>query len=288
MIISHIIGGLGNQMFQYAAGRAFADSRNTQLKLDLSDMAGYQLRSYALDQFAIRAEIADPTEIPARKPKGLKAKLGQLRGRHKSQTVRYVEPSLRFDPEVRELPEPVHLTGYFQSERYFNDFAAEIRRDFALAQPFTAERQQVFDAIRTASKPVSVHVRRGDYVSNAHANSVHGTCEPAWYDMAIAQMIESLPDATFFLFSDDPQWAKDNIAFPRPVTLVEPGSDGRDAQDMQLMAACHSHIVANSSFSWWGAWLNPNPEKRVIAPKQWFRSKEMDATDLVPESWKRV
>ena len=135
---------------------------------------------------------------------------------------------------------------------------------------------------------VSVHVRRGDYVSDSAANKVHGTCTPDYYQRAIAMVDSRTSDAHFFVFSDDIAWVRSAIDFGSRATFVSHNTGSDSFRDMQLMAACRQHIVANSSFSWWGAWLDPRPDKVVMAPRTWFASEKLDTRDLVPADWIRL
>ncbi|KAA3521148.1 alpha-1,2-fucosyltransferase [Agrobacterium rosae] len=287
MIITRIVGGLGNQMFQYAAGRALSLASGQPLKLDLTEMNRDRLRALQLDQFNIKGDIASLDEVPARQRNSVFGRI-VTSVKNRSRVPQRVEKSAQFDPAILLIREPVHLSGYWQTEKYFADYADIIRADFSLKQPYSAERQKTLTLIAEAQSAVSVHVRRGDYVTNPTANSIHGTCEPEWYAAAMQNIASKIKDATFFVFSDDPQWARQNLATIGKMTFIEPQSDGRDGEDMHLMAACHSHIIANSTFSWWGAWLNPRADKRVIAPARWFRSQAHDNRDLVPSVWERL
>lgn len=287
MIVTNIVGGLGNQMFQYAAGRRLALHRGTSLKLDLSVMAGYTVHGYALRDFRVVAEDAGPADLPAPPRRGLMGKIDRLLGTGPKGPRRVAEKAYTFDPEILELSDDVLLVGYWQSARYFDDVADTIRSDFSLAEPLSP-RGAALAAEIAGTTAVSVHVRRGDYVTNPEANAFHGTCSPDWYTAAMARMVEIWGDPTFFVFSDDPAWARENLSATRPMVFVEPQTGGRDAEDMMLMASCRGHVIANSSFSWWGAWLDPRDDKRVIAPSRWFRAEGMDTRDLIPQSWERL
>lgn len=286
-VIAHIVGGLGNQMFQYAAGRSLSVATDQELKLDLTSMEKYTRRRFALGQFEIKATAATSRDLPAtRKRSSVVHRMLQMwssrtPGRH------VVEKDQGFDPEVLDLTGPVYLEGYWQSEKYFSAISDTIRSDFSLAAAFTPPRMAVLNQIKSTNA-VSVHVRRGDYVTNPHANAVHGILEPSWYQGAMSRMAGRVGDATFFVFSDDPVWAQANLPQTWPTIFVEPQDDGLDAQDMHLMAACGNHVIANSTFSWWGAWLNPEPAKHVIAPLKWFKSTAHSDKDLVPADWERL
>lgn len=284
MIITRIVGGLGNQMFQYAAGRALSLANDELLKLDLTEMSRYKLRPLQLDQFNIKGEVARENEVPARPRKSLFGRLSTaLKNRNRIPQVIEVKPE--FDPNILDIRGSAHLSGYWQSEKYFAGYADIIRDDFSLRQPMSDERQKTLTLIQNAERAISVHVRRGDYVSNPTANAIHGTCEPEWYKLAMENMAARHASPTFFVFSDDPDWARQNLEPIGQMIYVEPQTDGRDGEDMHLMAACHSHVIANSTFSWWGAWLNPRQDKQVIAPKVWFKSETHGNSDLVPEAW---
>ncbi|MBP1874247.1 hypothetical protein J2Z19_003971 [Ensifer adhaerens] len=288
MIITRILGGLGNQMFQYAAGRSLASASGQTLKLDLTEMQRYKTWAFGLEQFAIQAESARPDEVPAKPGRGLFNKVKSRLLPKTSPCLIAKERANTFDAAILDLRGPVHLQGYWQTEKYFASVADVIRKEFGLRAPFSAARQEVLQQVRAADAPVSVHVRRGDYVSNPSANSIHGTCEPEWYAEAMRQMAARFDNPSFFVFSDDPAWARANLPSWPSMIFVEPQADGQDGEDMHLMAACRAHIIANSTFSWWGAWLNPNVEKHVIAPAQWFRSKDHDASDILPATWQRL
>ncbi|MCC2612213.1 alpha-1,2-fucosyltransferase [Neorhizobium sp. Rsf11] len=286
-VIAHIVGGLGNQMFQYAMGRSLSIATNQELKLDLTSMEKYTRRRFALGQFDIKATAAASRDLPATRKRSSVVRRMQQIWRSRSPGRHVVEKGQAFDPEVLGLTGPVYLEGYWQSEKYFSAISDTIRRDFNLASPFTPPRAAVLNRIKS-SNAVSVHVRRGDYVTNPHANAVHGTLEPSWYQGAMSRMAERMGDVTFFVFSDDPAWARANLPETWPVIFIEPQDDDLDAQDMHLMAACRNHIIANSTFSWWGAWLNPEPAKHVIAPLNWFKSAAHIEKDLVPADWERL
>lgn len=287
MIITRIVGGLGNQMFQYAVGRALALAKDDVLKLDLTEMGRYKLRPLQLDQFNIKGDVARQNEVPARARNSFFGKLSTaLKNRRRIPQVIEAKPG--FDPQILAITGSAHLSGYWQSEKYFAAHADIIRDDFSLRQPMSDERQKTLARIQGTECAISVHVRRGDYVSNPTANAIHGTCEPQWYRLAMENMAARYTAPTFFVFSDDPDWARQNLETVGPMVYVQPQADGRDGEDMHLMAACHSHVIANSTFSWWGAWLNPREAKHVIAPKAWFRSEAHRNWDLLPESWSNL
>lgn len=291
-VITSLIGGLGNQMFQYAAGRALADRHNAKLLLDISGFENYQLRRYELEDLNIRAEIATQDELAAFKPSHhiRNGRPGRILRRlvtifNPFKTVRtYQEPSFAYAPKLNELTPPVHLTGYWQSERYFLKQAEIIRHDFSLKSPLNAECQKIIHQIHQTPS-VSLHVRRGDYVSDTTTAQFHGTCSLDYYREAVKYIAERVSHPHFFIFSDDLDWVSKNLHLNYHTTLVDVNGPDRGVADMAMMKECQHHIIANSSFSWWGAWLNPSSEKIVIAPQHWFNQATHDTSDLIPTTW---
>lgn len=288
MIISHIIGGLGNQMFQYAAGRALAIAHQQPLLLDIKDFADYPLhQGFELTRvFNAAISTASTAEIQNvlgwQANKRIKTRLTYprwaiLRNRHF-----IVEPHFNYWAGIQQLPSSAYLFGYWQSERYFQDIANVIRTDFAFKQPFSEKNADLAQQISQVNA-VSIHVRRGDYVQNPAANAVHGLCSLAYYQAAVFAMSQRVEQPCFFVFSDDIEWVKANL--PLSSCQYISHNQGIDSyNDMRLMSLCQHHIIANSSFSWWGAWLNPSPTKIVIAPKKWF-AIDNNISDLLPQEW---
>jgi hypothetical protein len=288
MVVTRIIGGLGNQMFQYAMARAASLRLDTNLKLDVSGFKTYPLHAYGLNHFKVVGEFAEKNKYIVGKPKTF---LEQVKIRMGWSTVlpNYLEDGLEFDAKVFGLKGDVYLDGYWQSEQYFLDFEKKIREDFSFKTAPDSDNQEHLDQINSVLA-VSVHIRRGDYVNNPTINAIHGTCDLDYYQRAIEFLRARIPSDPlhFFIFSDDPEWVRENVNFGTATTFVSHNDATRNYEDMRLMSACKHHIIANSSFSWWGAWLNANPDKIVVAPKQWFRSASLSSTDIVPDSWNRL
>jgi hypothetical protein len=282
-IRTKLMGGLGNQMFQYAAGRALSTRTGLPLLLDTSPLLHPSHRQYELAAFHIQAEVLHTS---VSEPKTWLHKLG-LRGTSKAKT----QPTLReahfhFDPRFSDITGACVLDGYWQSERYFADIAATVRNDF---HPRTIDtRTQSLAQDMGGPNVVSLHVRRGDYVTNPEASQHHGLCSMDYYQHAMQLIREKVPGVEFRIFTDDPDWV--SHAFPRahPWRVIEDWAGKPAWVDMWLMSQCSHHIVANSSYSWWGAWLNPSPDKLVVAPARWFKDAPHDTTDLIPASWLRV
>jgi hypothetical protein len=297
LVITRLIGGLGNQMFQYAAGRALALRRGAALKLDVTGFAAvgnHTKRRYELDSLPIHASAASDVDLAlfdrASKARSLRLDrvLRSLRvGRRDGAWPIYREPHFQFDPTMPELQAPVYLDGYWQSERYFSDIAGVLRQEFAAEAPSDRENEALAAGIN-AVNAVSLHVRRGDYVDDPNTNRFHGICSAGYYQRAVDYVTTRVGAPHLFVFSDDPQWTRANLRFAVPVTFVDANPPHRGYLDMRLMARCRHHVVANSSFSWWGAWLNPSREKVVVAPRHWFSASGNDTSDLLPPNWVRL
>jgi hypothetical protein len=288
-IISHVIGGLGNQMFQYAAGRSLSIAHDVQLLLDVRDFAGYRLHQgfELMRVFGCSAAVADSQDVrdvlgwqSSRLVRRVLARpaLRFLRHRHL-----IVEPHFNYWANIAQILPPAYLMGYWQSERYFTDVADIIRRDFTFKQPLSPENQKVAEQIG-ATNAVSLHVRRGDYLSSAKTLATHGVCSLAYYENAVRCITARVEDANFFVFSDDLDWVRSNLRIDHPCHFVDNNTGIGSYADMRLMSLCKHHIIANSSFSWWGAWLNSYQEKMVVAPRQWFANNN-DVKDLFPHDW---
>jgi len=295
MIIVNLVGGLGNQMFQYACARALAIELRMPLKVTLDMFGAYTSHNGPeLERvFSLKLDVAQLAE--------LRRMIGTL---CVSPTVRRALVIKLFSPlrGTRFIAEPHYcywdglldraraggyLQGYWQNERYFLKHTATIRSDFTFRQPPSGQNVELARTILD-SIAVSVHVRRGDYVSNAKALAMYGTCTPEYYFKAIEILRQRVPEARLFAFSDDPQWVAEVLAPRYPgLVLVDHNRAEDSYNDMRLMSLCQHHIIANSSFSWWGAWLNPDPGKIVVAPRNWFVNGT-DSTDLIPETYIRL
>jgi hypothetical protein len=198
------------------------------------------------------------------------------------------EKHFNFDKSVLFLRDDIYLQGYWQSEKYFKDISHIIRREFTLREPLSEASQQIAQKIKTSANSVSLHIRRGDYISNPTTNSVHGVCSLRYYQECVQVLNEKVGDVSLFVFSDDPVWVKENLSYKYSMIFVNHNGVEHAFEDMHLMSLCQHNIIANSSFSWWGAWLNNNPHKVVLAPKHWFRKEDIDTKDLIPDNWIRV
>lgn len=293
MVISQILGGLGNQMFQYAAGRALSLATQQPLLLDLRSFAGYSLHNGFELERVFSAPIS-PAEAQA-----VAGVLGRWRAWDLSRKLLKrvpcawlhgphlaIEPHYHYWPGLLESQKPRYLMGYWQSEKYFRSFEKTIRADFSFRTPLTGLNLEVAEGMQ-ACRSVSLHIRRGDYVTHAPTAKMLNVCSLDYYRNAIAYIAEKVESPHFFLFSDDIAWVKANLDLPFEKTYVEHNRGADSYRDMQLMHLCRHHVIANSSFSWWGAWLNPRQDKIVVAPEAWFCDGRTDG-DLIPDAWVRL
>jgi len=272
MKIIKIQGGLGNQLFQYAYGRSLELS-GIKIVFDISFFAGRKAsidtsRDFKLDNFNLQTKA-----LFVNKKLSLLNLLKKCFGK------------LGF-----------HKERFYQSEKYFKNCAENIRKEFTLAKPLSPASLEMSQRIMRTPQSISLHIRRGDYVLDNNTNAYHGVCGAEYYTKALDLLRSKVgpkfnqQDAAIFVFcefSEDIAWAKTNIAFPCPVHFVS-RPEIPDFEEICLMSLCKHNIVANSSFSWWGAWLNANQGKIVIAPARWFAKKQPAEADIVSSSWLRV
>lgn len=292
MIIVKLVGGLGNQMFQYAFGRNLARIKQAELKLDITGFETYKLHTYGLSHLNIKESIATSIEIyRLTKYAPRKGKVWRLRNYLFADTSIYIKEKrnmeFRFDPTVVSIGDTAYLDGYWQNEKYFKDTEEIIRKEFVV-KGIMGDKDKVAAQSITHTNSVGVHIRRGDYITNAKVNAIHGACDINYYLRAAEIIAAKTPNPYFFVFSDDHKWVKKNIAFACPATYVAHNGADKNYQDLRLMSMCRHNIIANSTFSWWGARLNANPDKIVVAPKRWQNDPTRDASDLIPKTWIKI
>ena len=287
MVITRLTGGLGNQLFQYALGRALANSQRTILKLDVSAFETYKLHAYSLHHFNLRAAIASPSDCARFYSSSMTKRLRRLAARLVGNPYHTVKERtlFKYDPSQFPRTHNLYLHGYWQTEKYFNDITSILRSELTfktMADPVNADFAV---QIQQKTNAVCIHVRRADYVSDAQANAFHGTCSLDYYRRAMTKLADSVVNPHFFVFSDDPVWTRANLYLDKPATFVSHNKADHNYEDLRLMSLCKHFIIANSYFSWWGAWLNPNDNKIVVAPKKWIQTPESHPNDILPPSW---
>lgn len=292
MIISNLVGGLGNQMFQYACGRAVSLRTRQPLRLATDQFSLYRQHNglELLRVFEISVQQASQEDLVSLLGMQARPRLRRILARPSMSWVTcskwYNEPHLDYWAGIREIDHSSYIHGYWQSEQYFADFADVIRNDFTYRSDWDALDLAVRE--RMASAPsASLHVRRGDYLKGKFKN-IYAACDVAYYISAVRILREKYHGLNLFAFSDEPEWVEKYLE-PElgRIEVVSHNIGPRSANDMRLMSSADHNIIANSSFSWWGAWLNPNIAKTVIAPKTWFSDQRPTPT-LIPSTWIRL
>ena len=286
------MGGLGNQMFQYSAAKALAERHKVPLKVDLSFLndrsakENFTFREYELGCFNKVTEIASKEEISIFKRQNrFYRSMMTLVGM--SMPLHYYEQSFNYNELFNQLPKDTLLEGYFQSEKYFIQIRSLLLETFKWRSPASGINLSLIENIKSTTS-VSLHIRRGDFAENKAINSFHGLCDINYYCRAITHVNLNTQNPTFFIFSDDINWAKKELKMTSKVIYIDHNIGKESYWDMRLMSYCKHNIIANSSFSWWAAWLNENQSKIVCAPEKWFNDTTIDTSDLIPNTWKRI
>jgi hypothetical protein len=299
MVIVNLKGGLGNQMFQYAAAKALAVrlgvplAADLDLLLDRTPRANAVFRDYDLDLFGLPLARASPQQLaPFRRPGRTRWQRLKRRLYCWPRRIYYRERNFNFDADLLRARigwgGGVYLDGYWQSPRYFQSIQDEVRRDFTFRHVLSSAAAGLLHQI-ASTESVLVSVRRTDYLNN----DLYRVCTERYFNLAVAKMSVLLRRPRFYVFGDDLDWCRHHFSQPERFTVVGPEYAGpKFGTYLQLMTACRHAIIANSTFAWWAAWLNPQPGKVVMAPAVWFSDRAPDncrtVPDLIPESWKRV
>lgn len=287
MIIVQLTGGLGNQMFQYAFAKRLALKHSTSLKLDLSFFETYEWHEYSLAPFNIEEQIATYHEIKKAKgiPKNFLLKLLHKYNLIPKSGQLLVESSLKYDETLSgKSTTSTYLEGYFQSEKYFEAIADDIKKDFVVKQPAVGHNLDLLNKI-DKDNSICLHIRRGNYANIPEVTKAHGLIALEYYYKAIDYISQRVTEPVFYIFSDDIDWAKENLKISNAHIFIDNNDDKTDFEDIRMLSRCKHNIIANSTFSWWGAWLNSNPEKIIIAPKKWFNDTSRNSDDIIPTNW---
>lgn len=297
-IVVSLYGGLGNQLFQYATGKSIALKNNLDLILDLkwfeeqktSKDKTVTSREFALEPFALDI-FTQVVGLPTQKFDGF---FNRFLRNYNKLTLKnhegykiYKEKNFKFDEKVTSLNAPIWLDGYWQSFKYFEDIRGLLQSELNIRENLSPASKDILLKIENKNA-ICIHVRRGDYISNKSAAAFHGTCDLRYYKKGLELLRPWSNNSHCFIFSDEPDWVKNNITFPVQATVVSNNSASTAHEDLYLMSSCNDFIIANSSFSWWGAWLSSSKNKRVIAPKTWFTNQDIDTSDLIPNHWTRI
>ncbi|MFT5663605.1 MAG: hypothetical protein ACI9YO_002934 [Gammaproteobacteria bacterium] len=285
-IIVGLCGGLGNQLFQYAAGRALSLKLGVPVELDHSWFAGSKDRSYTLSEFKINATPCIGLPIISKKIKALESKVSRKYFSQRMGVPIFRETSFNFMREFEEISQPVFLQGYWQSEKYFDRFSEQIRKELTFSNSVPKKCNALMESI-SKTQSICIHIRRGDYISNSKTRKIFHACSLDYYKENVNRLCKNLTNPHCFVFSDDCEWARSNIKLNIPYTIVDINEANEAHLDLLLMSLCNDFVIANSSFSWWGAWLGSFKNKRIVAPKNWFIRHDINTDDLIPSNWER-
>ncbi len=293
MVISKIISGLGNQLFQYAVGRQISIEKRVSLKLDITFFESQDLRSYKLNNYNINADIASSEEVKyflykynnSLLPSKVLRKVEKLLPRTKRKLFKEEVP-WQFEPELFKVSSNIYIDGYWQHYKYFENIDPVIFKELTIKNPYTDFAKSTMNDINNNESSVSIHIRRGDYITDKQANNLMGVLPLSYYYSAVDMIKQRIVNPTFYIFSDDLDWARNNLKISSSCYYID---GGKDYFDLDLMSNCKHNIIANSSFSWWGAFLNTNINKIVIAPKQWVLSENINKNiELIFPSWIKI
>lgn len=295
MIIVELTGGLGNQLFQYAIGKALSVDSNDQLLFDTSSYLWDKLRNYELNIFNFNVPIATVEDVqkihnssPLFTDRILYKVLGRSIPYYRFPIIK--EQSFTFDSDFKKFRKRnVYLQGYWQSEKYFKHVRSIILKDLKINENVASYEMKMYkNMIIETQSSVSIHIRRGDYVSNPATTAYHGLCDLEYYNLAMQKMESHIETPTYFIFSDDKEYVKSVFGHIKNTIIIE--NVMHDYEELILMSMCNHNIIANSSFSWWGSWLNANEAPIIIAPRRWFNNPEMQlqTKDIIPDCWCKI
>lgn len=281
MQIVRLMGGLGNQMFQYAFGQVLGKDVLYDISWfdEVKTKKNATQRIYELDNFNADVKLVRIKKETNFYPKFIR----NIFSIPKYKNFIYEQLINVFQPEL--LNKEGIFEGYFQTEKYFADKREQIIKDFSVKNPLNYENFNMLKEIKEQPNSISIHIRRGDYVK--HSN-VHFLCGVNYYEKAINLISTKVKNPYFFIFSDDTDWVKNNLNIKSSYKIVNINSANNGYLDLELMKNCKHNIIANSTFSWWGAWLNTNPDKIVIAPKKWHLDNQHGEWDTIPEHWIQI
>ena len=288
IIYSCIHGGLGNQMFQYAIGLSVSLKNNVKYEIDLQKMKNYDLRDFSLNKFNISADVCDKSiskKFKSNKYKEFIEKVLNRFGVYLGDKF-YEKNEFYYDKSVFFM-DKVYLKGYWQSFKYFVPIRNIILEEFSLKKDLSNENSNTLEKIKSKKESVALHIRRGDYISNSKNNKLYNVVGLDYYKEAVEIVNKKIKNPTFFIFSDDIDWVAENLKISGEVFYASNKKVNIPEEELILMSKCKHNIIANSTFSWWGAWLNQNSNKNVIAPKCWMSTIEY-LDDLYPKDWIRI
>jgi len=293
MIIAELVGGLANQMVIYAAAKALSEHLQVELKLDIRKLSRDKKRNYALNHLNIETKTATKEEIDLVCQKSSSWIISKIK-----KTIRktcngnafgiYKEPAISLDPNFFSLTDNTYIKGSFINALYFTPIEKMLKHEFQIKSSLSNRTTELIKSI-TSSNSVSIHIRRGDYANEKKTNKIHGLIPIDYYKTAIDLISNRIKSPTFYVFSDDLSWVKNNLPNTQEMHFIDHTNGDTAYEDLHMMSLCKHNIIANSGFSYWAAWLNSNEEKLVISPKQWFADNKLnDRFKLIPEGWLKI
>lgn len=285
-------GGLGNQLFQYAFGKAIEFYTKIPVEFDdIKYLGKNPYRNYELSRYNTNVVLIDHTRKKSILKKilrelliikHLKNKVNVYKNK-KIEWIKLEDNSLTYCDKYKHIKKGMYIEGFYQCEEYFKEISDKIRQDFVFKEKLNDQNLEILNEIKS-SESVSLHIRRGDYLSC----SGYGILSVGYYKKGLDIIKDKLKDKDLkiFVFTEDTAWAKENIKFDVDTMFVNCNNSEEGYFDLELMRNCKHNIIANSSLSWWGAWLNNNPSKIVIAPDPWFI--DIVNSDIVPDEWIKV
>ncbi|MGZ0171051.1 MAG: alpha-1,2-fucosyltransferase [Planctomycetales bacterium] len=294
MIVTRLIGGLGNQMFQYAFGSYLANQTDQELLIDVSGFETYSLHALAINHFSISADQLAPGQrrrIPGRYQgtSRLRDAVRQLTGRFQRTDnapfkLRREKP-FGFHSRYLAPRRDLYLDGYWQSEAFFPDMRTRLRQEFNLSDPLSQQSTAIADQM-TQCESVAVHVRRGDYVTNPETGRIYRNLNADYYRACLRNLQQFVPDLRVFLFSNDIDWCRQHLDMGIPFSPVTHNDASTAYEDLYLMSQCRHAIIANSTFSWWGAFLGADQTgRRVYYPDPWFCPGTLNGDSVGCNDW---
>jgi len=292
MIIIKLQGGLGNQLFQWAFGLSLANKSNAELKFDTESYVTDKLRSLEISTLVDGIAIAKKNEIKKIRLENntlnlLKRKIETLFNPYFKRTI-ICENTYLYDVRLdSQNYTSNYFEGYWQNEKYFINNRKQIlnKINFKINNS-KSYNQYKLQITETDSTAIAIHVRRGDYINDRRILEIHGICSLDYYKTSVRLMNEKYNNIHFYIFSNDLNWCEKKFSFIKNKTYVK--NTETVFEDLELMSLCKGQIIANSSLSWWSAWINQNPNKKVIAPKKWFNKTTINYSELVPENWLKL
>lgn len=211
-------------------------------------------------------------------------KIRSLLGLRKYKDNPIYEPHFNYWDKFHNQAKDAYLIGFWQSEKYFSNMEQILRKEFRFSKQPSGLNAEIADKI-CQNNAVFLHIRRGDYVSHPDVAKFNGTCDQAYYERALSIVADKVSEPILYVFSDEPEWVRQNMHFPFPSTIIDHNGPDDAHEDLRLMSLCRHAIIANSTFSWWGAWLIDSEDKVVVAPRKWFADPNIDTSDVIPDRW---